>query len=172
MSAWTEERIETLKRMWAEDATGSQIGVALGMTRSAVLGKAMRLKLPKKSEDTNNFNRRRALVKAKPPKKAAAPKAARPKVNVHPGNIVRSFAARAHDPGLKALPKGERTFPNAKHWTERKFGECAFPVGSGADTQSCCEPTERTYCKDCEAVMFNPVQPKKRDTARLARWAA
>lgn len=43
---WTEEQISTLKKMWADGSSGSQIGIALGKSRNAVLGKIDRLDLP------------------------------------------------------------------------------------------------------------------------------
>lgn len=43
---WTEERIETLRRLWAQGQTASQIATLLGgVTRNAVIGKAHRLGL-------------------------------------------------------------------------------------------------------------------------------
>ncbi|MGH6891605.1 MAG: GcrA family cell cycle regulator, partial [Dongiaceae bacterium] len=43
---WTEQRIETLRRLWGQGQTASQIAVALGgVTRNAVIGKAHRLGL-------------------------------------------------------------------------------------------------------------------------------
>lgn len=42
---WTVERVEELKRLWAEGWSGTQIGAALGITRNAVIGKANRLHL-------------------------------------------------------------------------------------------------------------------------------
>lgn len=44
---WTEERIDTLKRLWANGLTGSKIADELGggLTRSAVIAKAHRLGL-------------------------------------------------------------------------------------------------------------------------------
>jgi hypothetical protein len=40
-------------------------------------------------------------------------------------------------------------------WTERKFGECAFPVGGvGADTRSCCAATTGVYCDHHQEVMY------------------
>jgi GcrA cell cycle regulator len=43
---WTEERVETLKRMWADGQSASQIAKELGgVTRNAVIGKVHRLGL-------------------------------------------------------------------------------------------------------------------------------
>ncbi len=44
--SWTDERVETLKRMWAEGSSASQIAKELGqVTRNAVIGKVHRLGL-------------------------------------------------------------------------------------------------------------------------------
>ena len=44
--SWTDERIETLKKMWEDGQTASQIAEALGgVSRNAVIGKAHRLGL-------------------------------------------------------------------------------------------------------------------------------
>jgi GcrA cell cycle regulator len=44
--SWTDERVETLKRMWSEGASASQIAKELGqVTRNAVIGKVHRLGL-------------------------------------------------------------------------------------------------------------------------------
>ena len=44
--SWNDERVETLKRMWAEGASASQIAKELGqVTRNAVIGKVHRLGL-------------------------------------------------------------------------------------------------------------------------------
>jgi GcrA cell cycle regulator len=46
MAAWTDERIETLKKMWEAGQTASQIAEELGgVSRNAVIGKAHRLGL-------------------------------------------------------------------------------------------------------------------------------
>ena len=43
---WTDERVETLKRMWTEGQSASQIAKELGgVTRNAVIGKVHRLGL-------------------------------------------------------------------------------------------------------------------------------
>jgi GcrA cell cycle regulator len=44
--SWTDDRVETLKRMWAEGQSASQIAKELGgVTRNAVIGKVHRLGL-------------------------------------------------------------------------------------------------------------------------------
>lgn len=44
--AWSGERVDLLRRLWAEGATAAVIGVKLGgVSRSAVLGKIFRLRL-------------------------------------------------------------------------------------------------------------------------------
>jgi len=44
--SWTDERVETLKRMWADGQSASQIAKELGgVTRNAVIGKVHRLGL-------------------------------------------------------------------------------------------------------------------------------
>ena len=42
--SWTDERVETLKKMWGEGQSASQIAKELGgVTRNAVIGKVHRL---------------------------------------------------------------------------------------------------------------------------------
>lgn len=78
--SWTDERVETLKRMWSEGQSASQIAKELGgVTRNAVIGKVHRLGL------SNRAGEGAATVEepevAAPPPRAEAPKpeaAARP----------------------------------------------------------------------------------------------
>jgi GcrA cell cycle regulator len=46
--AWTEQRINEFRDLWAAGLTAAQIAAQLGVTRNAVLGKRMRLKLPER----------------------------------------------------------------------------------------------------------------------------
>ena len=46
---WTDARVETLTNLWQTGYSGSLIGVKLGLTRSAVIGKVQRLKLPSRT---------------------------------------------------------------------------------------------------------------------------
>ena len=63
--SWTDERVETLKKMWGEGQSASQIAKELGgVTRNAVIGKVHRLGL---SNRTNAADEPEAVVAAAPP---------------------------------------------------------------------------------------------------------
>ena len=48
--SWTDDRVETLKRMWGEGQSASAIAKELGgVTRNAVIGKVHRLGLSNRS---------------------------------------------------------------------------------------------------------------------------
>lgn len=50
--SWTDERVETLKRMWAEGQSASAIAKELGgVTRNAVIGKVHRLGLSNRGDE-------------------------------------------------------------------------------------------------------------------------
>ncbi|QIR85729.1 GcrA family cell cycle regulator [Paracoccus sp. AK26] len=50
--SWTDERVETLKRMWAEGQSASAIAKELGgVTRNAVIGKVHRLGLSNRNDE-------------------------------------------------------------------------------------------------------------------------
>ncbi len=75
--SWTDERVETLKKMWAEGQSASQIAKELGgVTRNAVIGKVHRLGLSNRvsgSEDVAEAAP--AAAAAPPPPRAEAPAA-------------------------------------------------------------------------------------------------
>ena len=47
-SVWTEDRLKDLRRLWAEGLSITQIGLEIGLSRNAVVGKVHRLGLPKR----------------------------------------------------------------------------------------------------------------------------
>lgn len=58
MSIWTEPRVETLKSMWADGHSATQIACRLdcGLSRNAVIGKVSRLGLSKRKTVTFRTN--------------------------------------------------------------------------------------------------------------------
>ncbi len=73
--SWTEERIDTLRKMWEGGQTASQIAEALGgVSRNAVIGKAHRLGLQSRpSPVVPKDAEAKAQVQAEAPAAAAAP---------------------------------------------------------------------------------------------------
>src|SRR3569833_3414240 len=87
--AWTDERIETLRKMWEAGQTASQIAEQLGgVSRNAVIGKAHRLGLQS----------RPSPVKSNEPKAETAAPAPRPAPVATP-------AAPAPQPAAKPTPR-------------------------------------------------------------------
>ncbi len=60
--SWTDERVEILKKLWAEGLSASQIAGELGqgVTRNAVIGKVHRLKLSARAKPSSSSSRPRA----------------------------------------------------------------------------------------------------------------
>lgn len=85
--SWTDERVETLKKMWAEGQSASQIAKELGgVTRNAVIGKVHRLGLsnratgtPAKEETASEPPAAAAPRAEAPPRPAEPPRAAEAK---------------------------------------------------------------------------------------------
>lgn len=146
---WTPERISQLRRWWTDDGlTADEIAARFKFcTRSAVLGKVNRL----------GWQRGRPSA----PTKFRAPpvKTSLQRDTVANANKTRPRVAAPKTKPLPAAPRVTRQF--SKPWTERAFGECAYPIaGEGADTVSCCAPVARWttplngYCTAHAAAMF------------------
>ncbi len=75
--SWTDERVETLKKMWSEGQSASQIAKELGgVTRNAVIGKVHRLGLSNRTTDASKAEAKPAAAPKKPSKPKPAPKKA------------------------------------------------------------------------------------------------
>src|SRR5687767_15845801 len=63
--AWTDERVELLKKLWAEGLSASQIASRLGgVTRNAVIGKVHRLGLSGRATSTRSVSPRPRRIHA------------------------------------------------------------------------------------------------------------
>lgn len=71
--AWTEERVEQLKKLWAEGLSASQIARTMGdVTRNAVIGKVHRLGLSGRATTNRADRPRRATIPKPMPKPVVA----------------------------------------------------------------------------------------------------
>ncbi|MEO9862983.1 MAG: GcrA family cell cycle regulator [Yoonia sp.] len=93
--SWTDERVETLKKMWGEGQSASQIAKELGgVTRNAVIGKVHRLGLSNRAGSG-------ASAPAKPAAKEKAAPAAPTKMETKPAIKPKPAAPKASVPAVK-----------------------------------------------------------------------
>jgi GcrA cell cycle regulator len=84
MTTWTEERVEALRRLWADGLSASDIAAKVGVTRSAVCGKLARLGLTRDKAAPRTASRpRRAASRPKP----AAPGSTLPRARDDTGKL-------------------------------------------------------------------------------------
>ena len=116
--SWTDDRVETLKKMWGEGQSASQIAKELGgVTRNAVIGKVHRLGLSNRAGTTAGAAKadakpaKAAKPRATPAKPAAAPAApvpAKPADDDMPQTRTRAAAPPASTLRSKAIiPAGQ-----------------------------------------------------------------
>ncbi len=114
--SWTDERVETLKKMWAEGQSASQIAKELGgVTRNAVIGKVHRLGLSNRvgpGGATEDETEEAPVVAAPVAKPAPAPRAAEP-VRAEPAPV----AAPAPAPAAQTAPEPAAAEPATTHET-------------------------------------------------------
>jgi len=179
--SWTDERVETLKTMWAEGKSASQIAKELGgVTRNAVIGKVHRLGL----SNRNAAPVAKPAPKAKPAKEAAPAKAEAKKPEPEPAAAEKPANVPARKPIIRAgqpLPpqpsanevsaealanvrEVEKTAKrlNLMQLTERT---CKWPVGDPAtdDFWFCGHPVQqgKPYCEAHVAVAFQPMSARR-----------
>ncbi len=118
--SWTDERVETLKKMWAEGQSASKIAKELGgVTRNAVIGKVHRLGLsnrvgpgtPAEDEGTAaSATATAAPSPAAPAKPAPAPRAVAPEPAPRPAPAAPAPQPVAAEPTAPPMDSSTITF--------------------------------------------------------------
>ncbi|MBN8190056.1 MAG: GcrA family cell cycle regulator [Salipiger thiooxidans] len=160
--SWTDERVELLKKMWAEGQSASQIAKELGgVTRNAVIGKVHRLGLSNRTGSGPAPAAAAPAKEAKPVKEAKAkpaPKPAEPEPEAKPRETAAASVAEtrpaptparkqiipagqplppqpsANEISPEALAKVSEVEKKAKKLTLMELTErtCKWPVGDPA----------------------------------------
>jgi GcrA cell cycle regulator len=129
--SWTDERIERLKKMWANGATASQIADELGgVSRNAVIGKAHRLGLEQRPSPVKPGEEKEVKKAAPAPAATAAPKPAAPKAEAPKAAPAAPAAPVAHAPQT-AVP--HRSAPEMQY---RSIGPGGFVRQGPGDQQA------------------------------------
>ncbi len=97
--SWTDERVETLTRMWADGASASQIAKELGqVTRNAVIGKVHRLGLSNRVAANGQLEGEEPVAEAAPVVTAPAAASAPAPVEVDEANDEEVEVTSVPDP--------------------------------------------------------------------------
>ena len=182
--SWTDDRVETLKRMWTEGQSASQIAKELGgVTRNAVIGKVHRLGLsnragegPAKEGETSE-----APAAAEPVAEEAAPAADPAAAEPEPAPDRPAAARRAIVPAGQPLPP--QPSPNeispealaSQREVEKRARKlslmeltertCKWPIGDPAtpDFWFCGLPVQqgKPYCEAHVGVAFQPMSSRR-----------
>jgi GcrA cell cycle regulator len=164
---WTDERVETLRTLWLDGLSASQIAKQLGgVTRNAVIGKVHRLGLSGRATPSQP-----APVAFKPPRPArpvsAAPSAPRRAATVP------HFAAQQPRPAAPQVPARVEEAGGATVLTLGRH-MCKWPIGdpSSSEFTFCGRRAvdERPYCVEHAQLAYQPQQAKKKTSPNeLAR---
>lgn len=167
--SWTDERVSTLKKLWLDGLSASQIAKQLGgVTRNAVIGKVHRLGLSGRAAPSQPA---RPAFKAPRPARPAAqamPSAPRRVTPVEaPSASVPVAAAPAPLPAFRHEEPGSATVLTlGAHM-------CKWPIGDpSSDGFTFCgrRSSEGPYCIEHARVAYQPQQTKKKGGATdLAR---
>src|SRR6185369_15210594 len=96
--SWTDERIETLRKMWDSGLTATQIAEELGgVSRNAVIGKAHRLGLPARPSPVKPNEPKATSAPAEPKPHAAGPATPAPAAAPQPAAPRTPVAAASSD---------------------------------------------------------------------------
>lgn len=148
---WTEERVELLKKLWAEGLSASQIAAELGgVTRNAVIGKVHRLSLTGRAKPAGGPRPRRARA-------PRAPREARPMTM---GNTALKIERAPQPRRLPVLDDVVVPIPLKTSILALNEKTCRWPIGDPAEEDfSFCghEPRDSgPYCEYHSRVAYHP----------------
>ena len=154
--AWTDERVEELKKLWSEGLSASQIAKQLGgVTRNAVIGKVHRLGLSGRATPS-----RPARRPAKPSRPRTTTAIAEPVRAVRPApSLPTAVPSAPVEPAV--LPSGE--FATV---LTLKDSMCKWPIGDPAQAsfRFCGRKTtaSHAYCDAHANMAYQPSQKRRR----------
>jgi GcrA cell cycle regulator len=165
--SWTDERVELLKKHWADGLSASQIATELGgVTRNAVIGKVHRLGLAARAKSTRSTSTQR------PRKARTAPRetTAKPRFSGNAALKVEavSQADAAPEPVQLRVVQEELYIPPEERASILTLSEtrCRWPVGDPTheDFYFCgrsCDAAD-PYCEHHAGVAFQPNSDRRR----------
>ena len=158
--AWTDERVEELKKLWSDGLSASQIAKQLGgVTRNAVIGKVHRLGLSGRA--TPSRPARRTVKPSRPRATTTATAPARAVERPAPST----------PPAATPAPVEPAVLPSGEFATVLTLREsmCKWPIGdpSQSEFRFCGRKTEtgQAYCTAHSDMAYQPSQKRRRRTS-------
>lgn len=165
MTSWTDERVDTVRKLWKVGLSASQIAAELGgVTRNAVIGKVHRLGLSGRAKAPSSSVPRQR----KPRAPAQMFRHARPMMR---GNTVLAMPAYEYEPGPEPeaidniIPIGQRC-----SILELDAEKCHWPIGDpGTPEFFFCggRAAGGAYCGYHSRIAYQPVTDRRRDRRLL-----
>ena len=161
LQTWTDDRVERLKKLWADGLSASQIAGELGgITRNAVIGKVHRLGLSGRAKAPSS-----SVPRQRKPRAPSMFRAPRPMMR---GNT--ALAMPAYDYEQEPEPELlENIIPIGQRCTllELDSEKCHWPIGDpGQPDFFFCggkTPNGNPYCGYHARIAYQPVTDRRRD---------
>lgn len=135
--AWTDDRVEVLKKLWTEGLSASQIAMELGgVTRNAVIGKVHRLGLSGRGKTSSAASRPR-----------------QPRAPAHPSKSRQTSGGTVGNAALKMSPDASQEVAPAPRTSQ--FEELIIPFGERANIMDLTEHTCRWPIGDPTSTEFH-----------------
>jgi GcrA cell cycle regulator len=158
---WNDERVETLRKLWTDGLSASQIAKQLGgVTRNAVIGKVHRLGLAGRATPSRPAKRPMRLARPPRPHNALS---GPPRPRTHAALTPVPFTPAP--PPLDPLAQPDGSVASVLTLTDRM---CKWPIGDPNDSgfafcgrEADCGP----YCQEHAQHAYQPAQAKKRKAA-------
>jgi GcrA cell cycle regulator len=171
-AAWTDERVELLKKLWSDGLSASQIAAQIGgVTRNAVIGKVHRLGLSGRAKSN-------APAAQQQPRKPARPAS----------HVLQRSQAAPHRAAAAAMPADvpaltpeplvdlpdEIAIPMSQRVTLMELREsmCRWPMGDPTTPEfrfcGARAVTALPYCAHHAQVAYQPAADRRRGDRRIA----
>lgn len=176
---WPKEHDDALDPLWLAGKSCTQIAVILNerfgasYSRCAIIGRVHRKGIKRPLETKEAMSRGGKAGRVKQRVERIAVRRPPPIVFVAETPKTETPFEDKPRPPTPTPRKAFQPLPgtNPRPWADvPKIGLCKWPIDvADFPAMACCEPTPEVYCSTHRAMSMNPVQPRPRDTHRLAR---
>lgn len=162
--AWTDDRVATLTKLWADGLSASQIANELGgVTRNAVIGKVHRLGLSGRARSGNSTPR----TKRTTPRASTYAKSSKAASRISGNSGIKLHSVSI--PRLETAPDAVAPDPLKLSLIELSDSTCKWPIGDPSTSDFYfCGHKSKDDCPYCEFHSSLAYQPQAERRAKRA----